>query len=184
MPLGQREAACFPRAGQGGYLECKLLYYLYTITHQSVQDEEAEALHCTASHKCSKSAPSTRNDRCKQRHISAAQGLVDVKTAMGGAMEVLTAAIRNIANSGKNNVYSNVIATVVKDEAFSQNNMDDAFDIFTNNPQVAKTYAAIPDEGARSCYLQKHLSKFQAEKYGGIRLDKKTKIYISHNKAL
>ena len=90
---------------------------------------------------------------------------------MGGAMEVLTAAIRNIANSGKNNVYSNVIATVVKDEAFSQNNMDDAFDIFTNNPQVAKTYAAIPDEGARSCYLQKHLSKFQAEKYGGIRLD-------------
>ena len=86
-------------------------------------------------------------------------------------MEVLTTAIRDIANSGENNVYSNAIATVVKDEAFSQNDMDDAFDIFMNNPQVAKTYAAIPDEGARSHYLQKRLSEFQAEKYGGIRLD-------------
>jgi len=136
-----------------------------------VQDEEAEALHRVASHKCSKSAPSTGNDRHKQRCVSAAQGLADVKTAMGGAMEVLTAAIRNIANLGENNMYSNTITTVVKDEAFSQNDMDDAFDIFTNNPRVAKTYAAIPDEGMHSRYLQKRLSKFQAEKYGGIRLD-------------
>ena len=71
-------------------------------------------------------------------------------------MEVLTAAICNIANSGKNNVYSNAITTVVKDEVFSQ---------------VTKTYTAILDEGVHSCYLQKHPSKFQAEKYGGIRLD-------------
>jgi len=136
-----------------------------------VQDEEAEALHCMASHKRSKSTPSTGNDRHKQQCISAAQGLTDVKTAMGGMMEVLTAVIRDIANSGENNMYSNAIATVVKDEAFSQNDMDDAFDIFTNNPRVAKTYTAIPDEGAHSHYLQKHLSEFQAEKYGGIRLD-------------
>jgi hypothetical protein len=65
---------------------------------------------------------------------------------MGGAMEVLTSAIRDIANSGEKNMYSNAIAMVVKDKAFSQNDMDDAFDIFTNNPQVAKTYAAIPDK--------------------------------------
>src|SRR6267142_3196992 len=148
MPLGQREAAHFPRTGQGGYLECKLLYYLYTITHQSVQDEKAEALHHMASCKHSKSAPSTGNDRCKQWHVSTAQGLTDVKTAMGGMMEVLTAAICNIANSGKNNVYSNAITTVVKDEVFSQ---------------VTKTYTAILDEGVHSCYLQKHPSKFQAE---------------------
>ena len=90
---------------------------------------------------------------------------------MGGTMEVLTTAICNIANSGENNVYSNTIVTVVKDEAFSQNDMDDAFDIFTNNPQVTKTYAAILDEGVHSRYLQKCLSEFQAEKYGGIRLD-------------
>jgi len=99
-----------------------------------VQDEKAEALHHTASHKRSKSAPSTGNDRCKQQHISATQGLADVKIAMGGTMEVLTIAICDIANSGKNNVYLNAITTVVKDEAFSQNDMDDAFDIFMNNP--------------------------------------------------
>ena len=79
---------------------------------------------------------------------------------MGGMIEVLTTAICNIANSGENNMYSNAIVTVVKDEVFSQNNMDDAFNIFTNNPQVAKTYAAIPDKGVCSCYLQKCLSKF------------------------
>jgi len=117
-------------------------------------------LHRAASHKHSKSAPSTGNDRCKQRCIFAAQELADVKTAMGGMIEVLTTAICNIANSGENNMYSNAIVTVVKDEVFSQNNMDDAFNIFTNNPQVAKTYAAIPDKGVCSCYLQKCLSKF------------------------
>jgi hypothetical protein len=136
-----------------------------------VQDEEVEALHHVASCKCSKSTPSTRNSRHKQRHISAAQGLADVKTAMGGAMEVLTTAIRDIVNSGKKNMYSNAIVTVVKDEAFSQNDMDDAFDIFTNNPWVVETYTAIPDEGVCFCYLQKCLSEFQAEKYGRVRLD-------------
>jgi hypothetical protein len=136
-----------------------------------VQDEEAEALHCAASHKCSKSAPSTRNSRHKQRCISAAQGLADVKTAMGGAMEVLTSAICDIVNSCEKNMYSNTIAMVVKDKAFSQNDMDDAFDIFMNNPWVTETYTAIPDAGMRSCYLQKCLSEFQAEKYSRVRLD-------------
>jgi hypothetical protein len=79
---------------------------------------------------------------------------------MRGAMEVLTSAIRDITNSDKKNMYLNAIATVVKDEAFSQNDMNYAFDIFTNNPQVAKTYAAIPDEGTGSRYLQKCLSEF------------------------
>ena len=86
-------------------------------------------------------------------------------------MEVLTTAICDIVNSGKKNMYSNAIVTVVKDEAFSQNDMDDAFDIFTNNPRVVETYTAILDEGMRSCYLQKHLSEFQAEKYSRVRLD-------------
>jgi hypothetical protein len=136
-----------------------------------VQDEEAEALHRVASCKRYKSTPSTRNSRCKLQPISAAQGLADVKTVMGGVMEGLTTVIHNIVNSGEKNMYSNMIATVVKDEAFSQNDMDDAFDIFTNNPQVMETYTAIPDEGTHSRYLQKHLSKFQAEKYSRVRLD-------------
>jgi hypothetical protein len=136
-----------------------------------VQDEEAEVLHRAASCKRSKSTPSTGNSRHKQQPISAAQGLADVKTAMGGAMEVLTSAICNIVNSCEKNMYSNTITMVVKDKAFSQNDMDDAFDIFTNNPRVTETYTAIPDEGMRSCYLQKCLSEFQAEKYSRVRLD-------------
>jgi hypothetical protein len=136
-----------------------------------VQDEEAEALHRVASRKRSKSTPSTGNSRHKQQPISAAQGLADVKTVMGGVMEVLTTVIHDIVNSGKKNMYSNMIAMVVKDEAFSQNDMDDAFDIFTNNPRVVETYTAILDEGMHSCYLQKHLSEFQAEKYSRVRLD-------------
>jgi hypothetical protein len=91
--------------------------------------------------------------------------LADIKTAMGGVMEALTVVIRNVANSGKNNVYSNAIAMVMKDEVFSQNDMDDAFDIFTSNFGVAETYTAISDEGVCSRYLQKHLSEFQAERY-------------------
>jgi len=90
---------------------------------------------------------------------------------MGGVIEVLTIVIHDITNLGENNMYSNAIATVVKDKVFSQNDINDAFDIFTNNPQVAKTYAAILDKGVCSRYLQKCLSKFQAEKYGSIRLE-------------
>jgi hypothetical protein len=60
--------------------------------------------------------------------------------------------IHNVANSGKNNVYSNAIAMVIKDKVFSQNDMDNAFDIFTSNPWVAETYAAILDEGTHSHY--------------------------------
>ena len=40
--------------------------------------------------------------------------------------------------------------------AFSQDDMDDAFDIFTKNPQVAETYAAILDASAHTCYHQQN----------------------------
>jgi hypothetical protein len=53
----------------------------------------------------------------------------------------------------------------------SQNDIDDAFDIFTSNPQVAETYAAILDKGMCSRYLQKRLSEFQAERYNRTRKD-------------
>jgi len=49
--------------------------------------------------------------------------------------------------------------------------MDDAFDIFTKNPQVMETYAAILDASAHTHYLQKHLGEFQVEKYGSIRME-------------
>ena len=49
-------------------------------------------------------------------------------------------------------MYSNAIAMVIKDKVFSQNDMDNAFDIFTSNPWVAETYAAILDEGTHSHY--------------------------------
>ena len=136
-----------------------------------MQDEEAEALHREASRKRSKSAPSTGNSRRKKRRVSTAEGFADVNNTIGGTMDKLTAALRNVGNSSKNNSYSNAIATVVEDQAFSQNDMDDAFDIFTNNPRVAETYAAIPDAGARNRYLQKRLNEFQAEQYGSIRTD-------------
>ena len=38
-------------------------------------------------------------------------------------MEALTMAICNVVNSGKNNAYSNIIAMVIKDKAFSQKNL-------------------------------------------------------------
>jgi len=60
---------------------------------------------------------------------------------------------------------------MVEDQAFSQDDMNDTFDIFTKNPQVAETYAAILDASAHTCYLQKHLREFQAEKYGSIRTE-------------
>jgi hypothetical protein len=114
-----------------------------------VQDNEAEALHRAATLKRSKSAPSTGNDRCKKPCISAAGGFAQVSNTIGGVMGELTAAIRD-ATSSKNTTYSNAIATVVSDEAFSQNDMDNAFDIFTNNPRVAETYTVIPDASART----------------------------------
>jgi len=144
---------------------------LHTVLHHSVQDEEAEALHHAASHKRSKSAASTGNDRHKQRHISTAQSLAEVKNTVRGVMDVLTVAICDIASSSKSNMYSNAIATVVEDQAFSQDDMDDTFNIFTKNPRVAETYAAIPDVSARTRYLQKCLGEFQVEKYGSIRTE-------------
>ena len=86
-------------------------------------------------------------------------------------MDVLTAAIYDITSSSKSNTYSNVIVTVVEDQAFSQDDMDDTFNIFTKNPRVAETYAAIPDVSARTRYLQKCLGEFQVEKYGSIRTE-------------
>ena len=85
--------------------------------------------------------------------MSAAQGFVEVKNTVRGAMDVLTVEIHNIASLSKSNTYSNVIATVVEDQAFSQDNMDDAFNIFTKNPQVTETYAAISDMSAHTHYL-------------------------------
>jgi len=68
-------------------------------------------------------------------------------------MDVLTAAIYDITSLSKSNTYSNVITTMVEDQAFSQDDMNDTFDIFTKNPWVVKTYPAILDASAHTCYL-------------------------------
>jgi len=61
-------------------------------------------------------------------------------------------------------MFSIAISTVSKDTDFSQNDMDDAFEIFMENPWVAETYAAITDASAHTCFLCKQLDEFQTEK--------------------
>jgi hypothetical protein len=151
----------------------------YFVFHyiKSHQDEEAEELHRAASqtsHKRAKSSPSTGNDRRKVRRKSTAEAFSDVKNTMGSAMDSLTAAIRSVGTApapAPETMFSVAISTVAKDADFSQDDMDDAFEIFMINPRVAETYAAITDASARTRFLRKRLGEFQREKYDGIRND-------------
>jgi hypothetical protein len=89
-------------------------------------------------------------------------------------MEALTNAIHDIETLPTpplETMFSIVISTVAKDADFSQNDLNDAFEIFMNNPRVAETYAAITNAGMRSYFLSRCLCEFQIEKFNGIRKD-------------
>jgi hypothetical protein len=104
-----------------------------------------------------------------------ADAFSDVQNTMGSSLDTLTAAIRDVgvtpAPAPKTTMFSVAISTVSKDADFSQYDMDDAFEIFINNPWVAETYAAITDASAHTHFLCRRLTEFQAEKLDGIRLD-------------
>jgi hypothetical protein len=65
-----------------------------------------------------------------------------------------------------------IAISIVEDDLHTtQDDKDDAFEIFTNKPQVAGTYAAIKDASAHARYLHKRLVEFRAEQMYGIRED-------------
>ena len=152
------------------HLRCESSFY-YLILHyiRPHQDEEVEALPRAASRKRARSPASTGNNRRKVRRLSTAQVLSDVKNTIESAFESLTAAIREVATIPiPASIFSFAISTVAKDADFSQNDIDDAFEIFTNNPQVAKAYAAFNDTSARTRFLRRCLNDFQMKKIDGI----------------
>ena len=127
-----------------------------------------EAPHRAASRKRARGPASTGNDQRKLRRLSTAQAFSDVKNTIESAVESLIAAIREVASAPNTSIYSIAISTVANDPDFSQNEIDDAFGIFTNKPQVAEMYAAITDTSARTRFLRRRLNEFQMEKMGGI----------------
>lgn len=94
---------------------------------------------------------------------------------MGSSLEALTAAIRDVGATPtpapETSMFSRAISTVAEDADFSQDDMDDAFEIFMHKPRVAETYAAITDASARTRFLRKRLGEFQREKFDTIRQD-------------
>ena len=95
----------------------------------------------------------------------------DVKNTIESALETLTTAIHEVAailtapiTASETSMFSITISTMSKDADFSQNDMNNAFEIFMENPWVAETYAAITDASARTHFLRKQLDEFQTEK--------------------
>jgi len=100
-----------------------------------------------------------------------AHAFSNVKNTVESALETLTAAICEVAATPtapiaapETSMFSIAISTMSKDTDFSQNDMDDAFEIFMENPWVAETYAAITDASACTHFLHKRLDEFQTEK--------------------
>jgi hypothetical protein len=105
--------------------------------------------------------------------MSTAQALSDLINTLRGGMEALTAAIRDAAPTPalETSIFSIAISIVEKEADFSQYDMDDAMEIFMNNPRVAEMYAAISNASARTRFLRKRLDEFQKEKLYEIRKD-------------
>jgi hypothetical protein len=166
-------------------IECTEIYESYILVSYFIllslllhyikppQDEEAELLHRAASRKRARGSPSTGSDRHKVRRMSPAQDISDLMNTLRGGVEALTAAIRDALPTPalKTSVLSIAVSIVEKEADFSQYDMDDALDIFMNNPRVADTYAAIQNARARTRFLRKRLDAFQKEKLCGIRKD-------------
>jgi hypothetical protein len=133
-----------------------------------------DALYCAASHKCAKGSLSTRNDRRKVQHISVGQAISDSNNNIGNSIDNLAAALHEAVTTtpaSEPDKYSIALSTVTKDEALSQKEMDDTFEIFMNHPWVADTYVCIPDVSAHNRFLRKRLNEFQIEKLHGITRD-------------
>ena len=64
-------------------------------------------------------------------------------------------------------MFPRAIFTIVEDTDFSQNDMDNAFEILMNKPWVAEMYGAIIDVSAHTHFLYKCLNE-QAEKFNDI----------------
>jgi hypothetical protein len=105
--------------------------------------------------------------------MSTAQAISDLVNRLLGSVEALTAAIRDAISTPTlgTSILSTAISIVEKEADFSQYDADDTLDIFTNNPRVAETYAAIPNASARTRFLRKRLDEFHKEKLCGIRKD-------------
>jgi hypothetical protein len=56
---------------------------------------------------------------------------------------------------------TSITISIVEDNAHTtQDDKDNAFELFTNKPWVAETYAAIKDASTHACFLCKHLIEF------------------------
>jgi hypothetical protein len=106
------------------------------------------------------------------RRISTGQAVSESNNNVGFSIDNLAEAIREAVTAtpaSEPDKYSIALSTVTKDEDLSQQERDDAFEIFMNNPWVADTYVRIPDASARNRFLRKRLDEFQIEKFDGIR---------------
>jgi hypothetical protein len=103
---------------------------------------------------------------------STAQAFSNVKNTVGSALEALTIAICKVGATPtpipETSMFSRAIFTVAEDADFSQNDMNDASEIFINKLWVAEMYGAIIDASACTCFLHKRLNEFQAKKFDDI----------------
>ena len=75
------------------------------------------------------------------------------------------------APTHETSIFSIAVSIMTNDAHFSLDKMDDTIAIFVKNPWIVDMYIAIKDESACTHFLHRCLTKSQAEKMYGIRMD-------------